>query len=319
MKIIKLNKIILLLMLVLALGSCNDDESVQIYMPGNAVISATFDLQDTVSYTATIVGADYPTVSVSTGSDVTVNFKVDADKVASFNQSMGSSYTLLPPDNFTFDATGIIKKGEFSTLPLNLIIKDGDQLDAFSSYLLPISIDKVDGASVGNTQQTTYFILTRSPSLENLETFDRTAWTIAGMSTEEPGEGGGNGLASTALDGNYGTYWHTKWQGGEPAPPHYITIDMGEELVVHGVALVSRNLKDWAHGQPKSVKIAVSTDGVTFTDVGGTYPVEMGTDPVQKEIRFFLSSFKAARYLKVTVLSTWGATNSSSVAEIYAL
>lgn len=311
---------ILLLVLALTLSNCKDDgESLKVYMPAaTAVVNATFDISDTVTYTATIVGTDYATVSTKAGGDVTVDFKVDADKVTLFNQSMGTDYTLLPAENYTIDASGMILSGEASTQPLNIVIKNGDLILPFASYLLPISIDKVNGGAVGNTQQTTYFILTRSPALKDLPTLDRTLWTVADKSTEEPGEGGGNGLAATAIDGNWGTYWHTKWAGSEPPPPHFIVIDMGEEIVLHGVSIVDRDLKDWAHGQPKSIKVSVSTDGETFVD-NGAFSLEMGTNPIQKEIRVFLPSFKSARYLKITTLSTWGETNSSAIAEIYAL
>jgi hypothetical protein len=298
----------------------SDDKAVKIYMPeGKSIVSSNFDITDTVTYSATIVGADYPTVSLSAGREVTIDFKVDADKVSSFNQSMGTNYTLLSSDNYSFDASATIEKGKFSTTPLKLIIKNGDMLDPFSSYLLPISIDKVNGADASDVQRTTYFVITRSPSVENLPAYDRSDWAILNKSTEEPAEGGGNGLAIDAIDSNYDSYWHTQWSGGEPGPPHYISIDMGEEKVIHGISIVDRSFEgDWAvngHGQPKTMTISVSTDGVNWND-NGSFQVPI-KEP-QAEIRFFLPTFKSARYFRITVTSVW-ATNSTSIAEIYAL
>ncbi|MEJ7644764.1 MAG: DUF1735 domain-containing protein [Chryseolinea sp.] len=304
--------------IVATLTRCSDDDvEPRIYMPSaKSVISANFDISDTVTYTATIVGADYPTISASAGNDVTVNFKVDEEKVSSFNQAMGTNYTILPAANFTFESTAIISKGTNTTSPLKLIIKKGEDFDAFTSFLLPIAIDQVSGGSVGDMQQTTYFVLTRSPALGNIPLYDKSLWSIAGMSTEEPGEGSGNGLAIAAIDNNWGTFWHSKWAGGEPAPPHHVTINLGEEKIVHGISVVARDLKDWPHGQPSGIKVAISTNGVDFVD-NGTFPsVPMNTDPKQSESRFFLTSFKTAKFIRVTVTSTWGGTNSTSVAEI---
>lgn len=312
---------LLLLAAAAGLSSCtNEDAPLKIYMPeGRAIVNSNFDIADTILYSATIVGADYPTVSASTGSDVSIDFKVDADKVNSFNQSMGTNYSLLPSSNFSFDATSIIPKGQFSTPMLKLIIKNGDTVDPFSSYLLPITIDKVNGGEVSSVQQTTYFVVTRSPSLDNLPAFERSSWSISEMSTEEPAEGGGNGLAIASIDDNYDTYWHSKWSGGEPGPPHYITIDMGEEKVIHGISIVDRSFEgDWAidgHGQPKAMTVSISLDGVNWDD-NGTFQVPI-KEP-QAEIRFFLTTFKPARYFKITVTDVW-ATSSTSIAEIYAL
>jgi hypothetical protein len=93
---------------------------------------------------------------------------------------------------------------------------------------------------------------------------------------------------------------------------------MGEEIETHGISIVDRNLGTWEHGQPKSLTVAVSTDGINFETAGSYASVPMKSNP-QEEIRFFLSSTKIARYIKVTVTSTWGGTNSTSIAEIYAL
>jgi hypothetical protein len=305
---------------IVAVSGCSDDDpAVSVYMPdGNKIVNANFDVSDTVYYTAAVVGSDYPTSSADAAHDMTVGFKVDRDKVASFNALMGTNYQLLPVENYSFDASAIIAKDNASTAPLKLIVKNGDQLQPFSSFLLPISIETVAGGTGDEIQQTTYFILTRSPAIENLPTLDRTAWTIKDMSSEEPNEGGGNGLAVASIDGNPASYWHSKWAGSEPPPPHYVTIDLGAVVELHGIAIVDRDLGDWGHGQPKSMTVHVSNDGVNFESAGTFTSVPMKSNPPE-QIRYLLSSTKNARYLKVTVTGTWGDTNSTSIAEIYAL
>jgi hypothetical protein len=309
-------------LLTAAITGCkkNNAGSTTVYMPAaNKTVSATFDVTDTILYTASLVGADYPTVSTSAGNDITISFKVNADLVSSFNQENGTSYSLLPAANYSFDASGVISKGKTATDPLKLVIKNGDQLQPFSSYLLPISIDQVSGGQAGSMQKTTYYVITRSPALEDLPAFDRTGWTIAGYSTQEPGEGNGNGLATSAIDGDFDTYWQSQWAGSEPGPPHHITIDMGATRTMHGISIMDRSFEgDWAtngHGQPKAMTVAVSTDGVNWTD-DGSFLVPI-VEP-QAEIRFFLPVFRDARFFRLTVTSVW-ATNSTNIAEIYAL
>jgi len=312
----------IIFLMTAAITSCkkNNAGGTTVYMPaGNKTVSATFDVTDTILYTASLVGADYPTVATAAANDITISFSVSADLVSAFNQENGTSYSILPAANYSFEASGVISKGKTATAPLKLVIRDGDQLEPFSSYLLPISIDHVSGGQAGNMQKTTYYVITRSPALEDLPAFDRTAWTIAGYSTQEPAEGNGNGLATSAIDGDMDTYWQSQWAGSEPGPPHYITIDMGGTKTIHGVSIVDRYFEgDWAtngHGQPKAMTVALSTDGVSWTD-DGSFLVPI-VEP-QAGIRFFLPVFKAARYFRITVTSVW-ATNSTNIAEIYAL
>jgi beta-galactosidase len=56
-------------------------------------------------------------------------------------------------------------------------------------------------------------------------------------SQQEPGDG----PAAQAVDGNTQTIWHSRWEPAEAKFPHHITLDIGEELPVAGVAYQGRN------------------------------------------------------------------------------
>lgn len=315
-------KFLLVIIAGILITGCKKDKttSTTVYMPtGKAVVNQTFDLTDTITYTASLVAADYPTVSASATNDISVTFKVDASLISAYNTISHTTYAILPANNYTFQSTGTITKGQSSTAPLKLIIKNGADLSPFSSYLLPIRIDQVSGGKMNNVQTLTYFVITRSPDLANLVAYSRTNWKIAGFSTEEPGEGGGNGLGIAAIDDDLGSFWQSKWSGGEPGPPHYITIDMGETKTIHAVSVVDRDFSgDWAvygHGQPKAMSVSVSTDGINWTD-DGSFDVPI-VEP-QAEIRFFLPVFTEARFFRITVTDVY-ATNSTNIAEIYAM
>jgi hypothetical protein len=306
----------------LLVAGCKKDKTTStiVYMPtGKAIVNQTFDIADTIMYSASLVGADYPTVTTSAANSINVTFKADPSLIAAFNTANHTNYSALPTANFSYETTATIAKGQSSTPQLKLIIKNGDKLNAFSSFLLPIRIDQASGGSINDVQKVTYFVVTRSPSLANLTPFDRSKWKIAGFSTQEPAEGGGNGLGIDAIDDNMDSFWQSKWSGGEPGPPHYITIDMGETKEIHAISVVDRDFSgDWAtygHGQPKAMTVSISTDGSNWTD-NGTFQVPI-VEP-QAEIRFFLPQFLSVRYFRITVTDVW-ATNSTNIAEIYAL
>ena len=323
----------------LLVSSCDDESAggISIYMPqGNKPVANTFEIGDEpheISYTAAFAGSDYPTVSDHVASkNITVTFKASPSLVDAYNQSVGTDYEVLPEGSYTFETTATIAKGEFSTPVLKLLISGKDKMIPFKAYLLPISIEQVSGAELSNVQQTTYFVLTGTSSLDELEPFDRTQWTIAGFSSEEAnGEGSGNGHAIHAIDDDGGTFWHTQWQGGEPAPPHYITIDMHEIKLVHGIVIDPR---DHWQGQPAEFKVEISEDNANWQN-GGTIPESdlmnnqfgSANDLQHQPYKRFLPFMRTGRYIRITVLKTmpdWnnidgGRPNSTHIAEIFAI
>jgi hypothetical protein len=320
-------------------SGCSDDDGgrLSVYMPeAKKVISNTFEISDTpyeINYTAAVVGSDYPTTSgLEVSGNIQVTFKVDQSLVDAFNTASGTDYLPLPEGSYSIETSGTIARGSTSTPALKLTIDAKGKIDPFKAYLLPVSIDQVTGATVSAMQRTTYFALTGTSSLADLTPFDRSQWTIAGFSSEEAnGEGAGNGHAIHAIDDDDGTFWHSQWQGGEPQPPHWITIDMHESKLVHGILIDPRN--HW-QGQPAEIRIEISEDNVTWQD-GGTIPEsdlmanQFGSDGdlQHQPYKRFLPFMRTGRYIKVTVVKTmpdWnnadaGRPWSTHIAEIFAL
>lgn len=293
-----------------------------VYLPlATKTVANVFPISDTpyvISFTACLAGADYPTVSgLSAGSNVNLTFKVDTSLVAAFNKDNGTSYSVMPQSAYTIPASATIAKGQTTTDSLQVSIKGQGILQSFTPYLLPVSIASVSGATANPYQQTIYFVLTGVADINNIAIFDRSAWKVDSVSTQEPAEGGGNGLGFDALDGDPSTYWQTKWAGGEPGPPHFIIIDMGVAQTIHGVAIMDRDFSgSWqtdGHGQPEAMTISLSTDGVNWQDDGSfsNLPHPEG----QPWLKNFLPNYIAARYLKITVTQVYG-TPSTNIAEI---
>lgn len=61
-------------------------------------------------------------------------------------------------------------------------------------------------------------------------------WNVVYVSTEQEGEG----YAEHIIDDDVNTYWHSQWQGKQPAHPHRLVIDLGEIRTVKGFRVRQR-------------------------------------------------------------------------------
>jgi len=317
----KIYHLIILLFFTVMFISCSNDDTQTIYFPdGQKPIGGVFSITDDahlVKFVVSLTGADYITFNKVAENNITVSFETDLSLVDKYNDECGTNYTPIPQGSYEVPSSAVIEKGKNISDSVAVRIMAKDKFDSFVPYLLPIRISQIDGAGAYKYQQIIYVAVSGVADAENIPIYDRTNWKIVDFSTEEPGEGGGNGLAKCVFDDNPGTYWHSKWAGGEPEPPHYITIDMGESVVLHGLSLMNRHFEgDWAengHGQPKSIKISISKDGETWTENGGFSNLPIGEgQPFRK---FFFNLYNEARYMKITVTDVY-ATNSTSIAEI---
>lgn len=278
----------------------------KIYMPQavNNPVKKVLPVSDTaqpVVYGANYGGQDYP------AQDIAVDFAINPALVDSFNLKNNTSYKALPAGSYTFTQTsGMIPKGKLSTQPLELKISTGgpNAINVLTDYLLPVSL--VAGKSnikVNEDLRTTYFVIRSQPNINDYPDYDRTAWTIAGFSSEEPAEAqwGNGGRAIHAIDDNTATFWHTAWANSSPGPPHYIIVNMNETKTLHGLWFIDRQSDN--DGKPAAIQVQVSLDGTNWTDAGG-FTLE-NTKELQKQ---FLSGFKAAKYFKVIVNSSYDAT-----------
>lgn len=311
------------LLLLGGIVSCSDDEKQAVYLPqGQKTLSSVFSITDEpyiLKYVATLVGSDFATVHDVASKDITIEFEVDMSLVESYNKDCETNYLEMPAGTYSIPQSATIEKGSSSTDSLEIIISAKDKFESFVPYLLPIRISKIDGAKAYQYQQVIYVAVSGVADAENIQNYDRTDWEIIDLSSEEPGEGGGNGLGVCILDDKPNTYWHTKWAGGEPEPPHHITIDMKDTQVLHGISLMNRYFEgSWAtdgHGQPKNIKISVSLDGETWKENGEfkNLPHPEG-QPFNK---FFFNIYNEARYIKITVTEVYG-SKSTSIAEFAA-
>ena len=289
------------------------DQYTQLYMPQavGGASSHSLVLKDSVQYITfgAAYGGPYSLVS-----NIEVQFEAKPDLATEFNATNGTDYPVLPAESYELSSTLVtIPAGDLASEALKLNINPINGFEFETKYLLPISITSVSGdIKLNESLQTSYFLIEANPPV--YEPFVRDAWTIASVSSEETvGEGANNGHAIHALDGDIGTFWHTQWYGASPGLPHDIAIDMGESKLISGFSFVQRQNR--STGNVNEIYVELSDDGVNWTReeiFPGNLPDDNANNPV------FMKSPQTARYFKITITSTYGNTNFTHLAEIYA-
>jgi len=322
----KYKTLLMLLGLISSLGwyGCKDevdlpyqplDSYTNVYMPQgvNGPVTTTLKVKDNLVQTA-IFGAVYGGYGVPE-EDVPVSFKVDNALVGVYNTTNKTNYEVLPSSSYSLSSvSSVVPKGKTSSEPLKITFKTKGEgaMDAFKTYLLPITLSN-STVKIKESLKTVYYLVKALPDLADYPNYDRSKFSIVGFSSQEAnGEGPNNGRAVFVLDGDVNTFWHSQWQGTPATPPHFLTIDIGELKIFHGLSFLPRQGDQG--GKPNEVNVQISTDNVTWTDAGNT--VLQNNKNLQTV--FFEKGFnKQARYLKVTVNSSYGAS-VTHLAELYA-
>ncbi len=230
-----------------------------------------------------------------------VSFKIDSDLVSAYNKKNYTEYKMLPATAFTIPNDKItIEKGKVNSAALDLLIKSSDDIKLGEEYLLPISIDEVSNDFVINQElRTSYFHFQVVRDL-----ISRDSWKIIDSSSEEPGENNwgnsGGGLGKHAIDNLNTTYWHTKWDGGQPAPPHYLVIDFNENNLVHGFLFLNRNNRILNGGNPKNISLLSSLDNKTWK-----MEKQLVLENTDEEQQIIFAEAITLRYVKIIVETTF--------------
>lgn len=101
----------------------------------------------------------YFELSKAATSDVTVNFKVDADALAAYNAANGTSYEMYPTDKVSLSngGTSTVKSGEKKSAEVELTINAGGSIG--STYAVAVSATANDGVEVSSNNQTYIYLV----------------------------------------------------------------------------------------------------------------------------------------------------------------
>lgn len=241
--------------------------------------------------------------------EVTVSFEAEPGLLDSFLAEHGGAYELLPAAVYTIEQSEVkLSSGQLASEPLAIKVNPTKGMSLGVDYVLPVKMKKINGSvDVNPALNVTYF--TFSATLQEL---GKSAWSIVSVSSEEAeGEGPDNGHAKHAIDNNIATFWHTKWLGGNDPLPYILVIDMGASETLNGLTFIQRQGRAGTGGNAENIEVSVSQDGNSF-DNEGTYTLANGDE---KYLIYFDSPVEA-RYIKISVTSTYGDKTFTHMAEI---
>lgn len=162
---------------------------------------------------------------------------------------------------------------------------------------------------------------------------DRTGWTFPGFdnsssegtigysSQEAAGEGATNGRVTCMLDGNTGTFWHSRWKGSNPDYPHWFIIDMGEEHIIANIEITGR-LNNNKEQKGEQILVCTDADAAVKSNPDswgwqdmGEFTFDPGNDKPQ--MIDLTTKLPKARYIKVYMDKKFkGSGNNAMISEL---
>jgi hypothetical protein len=150
---------------------------------------------------------------------------------------------------------------------------------------------------------------------------DKTGWTVAYYSSQELNDNGVQRPASTIIDGDATTFWHSRWTGSGSTLPHILIIDMQQAESIEALAFT---LNGGSTYQIKGMKIGVSdtfsgnvtgTNALATNDANWTTVWE-GDAPSADAYNIFLSQKVTGRFLRVKITSGYESDPHTRINEI---
>lgn len=169
--------------------------------------------------------------------------------------------------------------------------------------------------------RTTTFTVLQKYEGQNTLQYDWTKWTATGSDVETSDGGGYASLFSEDRT----KYWHSQYSDGGAPLPHWLVIDMKEELECISFAIGRRAYGENNYGSVKKLELWVSTNNEDFIEVGGftfSLPWEAsdgtiveGNSPlIPAEEVISLQEPVTARYVKLVITETNTSNGACQVA-----
>jgi len=134
----------------------------------------------------------------------------------------------------------------------------------------------------------------------------RAKWKISASSFER-----NEGEPGNAVDGQAGTFWHSRWSSDAPSHPHWLAVDFGQTLKL-GAVVVQQRQDGNSNGRVNACEVYVSADGKQWGE-----PVAKAA--LQNKAGEQVIAFKApvqGRHLKVVALSEAAGQKFAALAEL---
>ena len=135
---------------------------------------------------------------------------------------------------------------------------------------------------------------------------NKSAWRVVSYDSQHSGN-----EAAKAIDGRNDTFWHTEWEGTEPACPHTLIVDMGQTYNITAFTYLSRQDGN-QNGSVKAYEFYLSNDGQTWGSavISGEFKNTTSLQTAK------LKTATAGRYLKFVAKSEINGRAWTSCAEL---
>ena len=118
-----------------------------------------------------------------------------------------------------------------------------------------------------------------------------------------------------ACDGNKNTFWHTEFGKNNPAPPHWVEFDLKNTELVRGVVYMPRQDSN-NNGTFCQTEIRVYANPEQPGECVWTGNLDSMRKNVKDTVKILFDKPVEGRFVKVTVLSTYGNQPFASAAEL---
>lgn len=238
------------------------------------------------------------------GSETKVMGSVDNSLVESYNKDHGTSYAVLPQDvassfMVTNSAT-IAKDGYLSGDSIKVgVANDKLKLLTEKAYMVPVKLTSVSGSNCGISKDysVAYIVITTSVNRikPNAGSADMVGTLVSDYSTwtATATPGSTSGSVSSMFDGSTSSSWRF------PSSPVTMVIDMKDVKDVAGFRMFSQYAQYGSFYMFSQVKVELSSDDVTYDEVGTCKSGDMVSENGYQYIGFY-GSYKA-RYVKLTL------------------
>lgn len=291
----RINYIAIFCSLLVAFTACKKDNA-PAPLPENSVSFQMAADKDTIEMplsilkdSAIVIGLKAVLSGAVSEHDHWVNFGIDTTKIAAYRSKFGTALQMPTTSWLFFKSMARIAAGASLSETAQLNIGQQTKLNEYSTYILPLVIQSVDGNvdGAGNKRVVYLVFKTGKPLIIN-----KTGWTIAGFSSAN-----GTFAATNLLDNNdLTTYWASNIS---QTMPQWVSINFNRTVIFTAVNYFLPTALKYPTlgGYPTSFKIETSMDGTAWTDKG-TFAGNISNNMQSIDI-----GVTTARYLRFTSLA----------------
>lgn len=132
---------------------------------------------------------------------------------------------------------------------------------------------------------------------------------IAEVSSTESGEGAGNGVGASLIDGDVNTYWHSTWSSSaNPIFPHWIVLDMGSIRSFTRLEMIRRHNN--TEGGFKNFTIEYSNDKSVWNVLQKDLVFNSADSPASFQQYNFTPT--SARYIRIFITTPHNGTQTNT-------